>query len=74
MVLTVEEVRNTLRYVQGTPRLTAGLRYGAGLRVAECMTLRIKDLDFGAGTVAVRNGKRANDRTTVLRGKPTRPL
>jgi site-specific recombinase XerD len=52
----------------------AGLLYGAGLRVAECMTLRIKDLDFGAGTVTVRNGKGAKDRTTVLPRKLVQPL
>lgn len=74
VVLTVEEVRDTLRYMQGTPRLMAGLLYGAGLRVAECMTLRIKDFDFGAGTVTVRSGKGAKDRTTVLPRKLVQPL
>ncbi|HWU76863.1 MAG TPA: integron integrase [Rhodanobacter sp.] len=74
VVLTVEEVRDTLCYMQGTPRLMAGLLYGAGLRVAECMTLRIKDLDFGSGTITVRSGKGAKDRTTVLPRKLAQPL
>jgi integron integrase len=74
VVLTVEEVRDTLRYMQGTSQLMAGLQYGAGLRVAECMTLRIKDLDFGSSTVTVRSGKGAKDRTTVLPRKLVQPL
>lgn len=74
VVLTIEEVRDTLRLMQGTPRLMAGLLYGAGLRVTECVTLRIKDLDFGAGTVTVRSGKGAKDRTTVLPAKLIQPL
>jgi site-specific recombinase XerD len=57
VVLTVEEVRQTLAKMQGTPRLMAEVLYGAGLRVTECMTLRIKDIDFRAGTVTVRSGK-----------------
>lgn len=44
----------------------AELLYGAGLRVTECVTLRIKDLDFRTGTITVRSGKGAKDRTTVL--------
>ncbi|MEO6967855.1 MAG: integron integrase [Rhodanobacteraceae bacterium] len=66
VVLAVEEVRNTLAKMHGTPRLMAELLYGAGLRVTECMTLRVKDLDFRAGTITIRSGKGAKDRTTVL--------
>ncbi|PZO07994.1 MAG: integron integrase [Lysobacteraceae bacterium] len=65
-VLTVGEVRDVLAYMSGTPRLMAELLYGAGLRVTEAMTLRMKDLDLQAGTVHVRSGKGAKDRTTVL--------
>ncbi len=50
----------------GTPRLMALLMYGAGLRVMECVRLRIKDLDFEAGTIRVRDGKGRKDRVTML--------
>lgn len=66
VVLTADEVRDCLGKMHGTPRLMAELLYGAGLRVTECMTLRVKDLDFRAGTIAVRSGKGAKDRTTLL--------
>jgi site-specific recombinase XerD len=66
VVLTVEEVRDVFSYMVGTPLLMAELIYGAGLRVTEAMTLRIKDLDFRAGTVSVRCGKGSKDRTSLL--------
>ena len=49
----------------------AELLYGAGLRVTECMTLRLKDLDFRSVTITIRDGKGGTDRTTIL---PTRLL
>jgi integron integrase len=66
VVLTVAEVQAALAAMQGTPRLIAALLYGAGLRVTECLTLRIKDLDFGARTITVRSGKGAKDRASVM--------
>ena len=74
VVLTVEEVRDVLSHMQGTPRLMAEVLYGAGLRVTECMTLRVKDLDFRAGMITVRNGKGGKDRTTLLPEKLSGPL
>ena len=65
-VLSVEEVRRLLAAMEGTPRLMAELIYGGGLRVMECCTLRVKDLDFGMNLVFVRAGKGAKDRTTLL--------
>jgi integron integrase len=65
-VLTVVEVRRVLDAMAGTPRLMALLMYGAGLRVMECVRLRIKDLDFDAGTIRVRDGKGRKDRVTML--------
>ena len=47
VVLTREEVRAVLLCLQGTPRLMATLLYGSGLRLLECVTLRVKDVDFG---------------------------
>ena len=74
VVLTTEEVRATLGQMVGTPRLMAELIYGAGLRVHECVSLRIKDIDLTAKTVSVRNSKGGKDRTTVLPERLLSPL
>ena len=55
------------------PRLVAGLLYGGGLRLLECLRLRIKDLEFPYGRVVVRGGKGDRDRVTVLPG-PVQPV
>lgn len=74
VVLTVDEVRRVLANMSGTPRLMAGLIYGAGLRVTETITLRIKDLDFGANTISVRSGKGSKDRSSLLPLRLSGPL
>lgn len=74
VVLTIEEVRATLRQMTGTPRLMVELIYGAGLRVHECVSLRIKDIDLTAKVVSVRNSKGSKDRTTVLPERLVSPL
>jgi integron integrase len=66
VILTVEEVRRILGCLQGTNQLMATLIYGAGLRLEECMSLRIKDLDFGRNCLTIRHGKGNKDRETVL--------
>jgi len=66
LVLTRKEVDAVLSRMEGVPRLMASLLYAAGLRVAECAGLRIKDLDFDRGEIVVRNGKGAKDRVTVF--------
>jgi site-specific recombinase XerD len=66
VVLTQDEVRAVLNQMQGTPKLVAQVMYGAGLRVAECVTLRVKDLDFSSKAISVRSGKGSKDRTTIL--------
>ena len=48
VVLTKEEVRQLIARMEGTPQLVAMLLYGSGLRVLECLTLRVKDLDFAS--------------------------
>lgn len=53
VVLSREEVKAILEQMTGVPRLMAELMYGAGLRVGECMTLRVKDIDFSAGGMAM---------------------
>lgn len=66
VVLAVDEVRQVFSTMSGTPRLLAELIYGAGLRVTEAVTLRIKDLDFRSNTISVRNTKGNRDRSSLL--------
>ena len=73
-VLTVEEVRSLLGQLRGPKSLMASLLYGAGLRLRECLTLRVKDVDFGYGQILVRDGKGGKDRVTVLPGSVVEPL
>jgi integron integrase len=74
VVLAREEVRAVLSNMVGTPRLMAELMYGSGLRVQECVTLRVKDIDLGSASISVRNGKGGKDRTTVLPAMLCEPL
>ena len=73
-VLTPREVQRLLAAMRGTKRLMAGLLYGAGLRLRECLTLRVKDLDFEYRQILIRDGKGAKDRVTVLPASLTDPL
>jgi len=66
VVLTRDEVSKVLGRLRGQPRLVALLLYGSGLRLQECLELRVKDIDFGAGEIRVRRGKGARDRVTML--------
>jgi integron integrase len=74
VVLSREEVAAILRELRGTPRLMAALMYGSGLRLLECVRLRVKDLDFDRGELAVRNGKGQKDRVAVLPARLVEPL
>jgi integron integrase len=74
VVLTRQEVRAILDLMTGTPRLVAGLLYGAGLRLLECLTLRVKDVDFGRNEIVVRDGKGQKDRVTMLPESAKDPL
>ncbi len=65
-VLTRDEVKNIFAQLHGTHRLMAGLLYGSGLRLMECVRLRVKDVDFGYTHVVVRDGKGGKDRVTML--------
>jgi len=65
-VLSRGEVRAVLDRLPGTMGLIALLLYGAGLRLLECLTLRIKDLDLARGEIRVRRGKGGKDRVTML--------
>lgn len=66
VVMTQGEVQRVLREMQGTHLLMAKLLYGGGLRLMECVRLRIQDLDFERGLVYVRAAKGGKDRTTVF--------
>ena len=65
-VLTRDEVKRVLAHLEGTYGLMARLLYGTGMRLMECVRLRIKDVDFTRGTITVRSGKGDKDRTTML--------
>lgn len=66
IVLTRDEVRRLLAELHGVPRLVASLLYGSGLRLLECLELRIKDVDLARREITVRRGKGNKDRRTVL--------
>lgn len=74
VVLTREEVRRLLCHLSGRHRLMAGLLYGAGLRLMECVRLRVKDIDFGYLQITVRDGKGEKDRRTILPSSLVDPL
>ena len=65
-VLTREEVAAVLAQMTGPTWLMASLLYGAGLRLMECMRLRVQDLDFARREIVVRQGKGGKDRRTML--------
>ncbi len=66
VVLSRDEVHAILAHLHGAPHLMATLLYGAGLRVLECCRLRVKDVDFAANQIIVREGKGDKDRVTLL--------
>lgn len=59
-------MKRVLTHLEGTYGLMARLLYGTGMRLMECVRLRIKDVDFTSGTITVRGGKGDKDRVTVL--------
>jgi integrase len=66
VVMTQEEVQRVLSEIKGTHLLMARLMYGAGLRLMECVRLRVQDLDFERSLVYVRAAKGNKDRVTLL--------
>jgi integron integrase len=66
VVLTRDETRALLQRLNGVPRIMALLLYGAGLRLLECCRLRVKDVDFAANQIVIRDGKGRKDRVTML--------
>jgi len=74
VVLTREEVKAVLARLDGSERLVATLLYGTGMRLMECLRLRVKDLDFGLNQILVRDGKGMKDRVTMLPAALREPL
>ncbi|MDY6906256.1 MAG: integron integrase [Thermodesulfobacteriota bacterium] len=74
VVLTKDEIKQVFDYLSGTNGLMLKLIYASGIRVTECVRLRIKDLDFGNQSLIVRSGKGDKDRVTLLPGFLFDPL
>lgn len=74
VVLSVDEVNALLNRMRGTPALIARLLYGSGLRILECLRLRVKDIDFARREILVRDGKGAKDRVTMLPESLVEPI
>jgi integron integrase len=74
VVMTREEVKAVFVNLSGDKWLMASLMYGAGLRLMECLRLRIQDIDFSRNEILVRDGKEARDRITMLPGSLKGPL
>ena len=66
VVLTREEVRRVLARLPRSYALIGHLLYGTGMRITECLSLRVKDIDFSRGEIIVRSGKGDRDRVTML--------
>ena len=66
VIFSGDEAKQIIDALQGDRKLMAQLMYGCGLRVSECLRLRIKDIDFGNNQVIVREGKGRKDRPTML--------
>lgn len=73
-VLTKDEVRRVIGELSGAHRLMAQLLYGSGLRLMECVRLRVKDIDFTQHLMIVRDGKGQEDRITMLPDSLIAPL
>lgn len=74
VVLSREEVRSLLDAMEGRAALMGRLTYGSGLRLMECVRLRVRDLDFKAHRLMVRSGKGHKDRMTLLPTTLVEPL
>jgi integron integrase len=73
-VLTKEEALQVIGALSGTHQLMAKMLYGTGMRLMECLRLRVKDLDFAQQQIIVRDGKGMNDRVTMLPASLVIPL
>lgn len=74
VVMTRDEVKAVLNHLTGDKWLMASLLYGAGLRLMECLRLRVQDIDFARNEITVRDGKGCKDRVTMLPQSLKTPL
>ena len=74
VVLSPAEVRAVLNHLKDPARLCAAIMYGSGLRLLECLTLRVKDVDLDRHEIVVRDGKGGKDRRTPLAERCVAPL
>src|SRR5213594_2106194 len=74
VVLSRMEVKRIFAHLHGVPKLMAGLLYGSGLRLMECVRLRVKDVDFELAQITVRDAKGGKDRITMLPLNLRQPL
>ncbi|QIL21060.1 integron integrase [Thermomonas sp. HDW16] len=74
VVLAQEEMRILLAQLEGRAWLLAAVLYGTGMRLMECLRLRVKDVDFARGEITIRDGKGGKDRRTILPRSLVEPL
>lgn len=74
LVFSPAEARTVLAHLKGDYRLMSHLLYGSGLRLLECLRLRVKDVDFAYRQITVREGKGMRERVTILPQRLVRPL
>ena len=74
VVLSRAEVKRIFAHLHGVPKLMAGLLFGSGLRLMECVRLRVKDVDFELAQITVRDAKGGKDRVTMLPLNLAEPL
>ena len=74
VVLTQQEVVRVLRELKGIHALVGQLLYGSGMRIMECVLLRVKEVEFARFEIVVRDGKGAKDRVTILPRGVSAPL
>ncbi len=74
VVLTKNEVKSLFAHLNGKMWLMMSLLYGAGLRLMECVRLRVQDVDFSYSQIVIREGKGNRDRKTMLPPQSIAPL
>ncbi|EGV18229.1 integrase family protein [Thiocapsa marina 5811] len=74
MVLSRGEVARLLEQLDGMPHLMTALLYGTGMRLMECVRLRVQDVDFQYHQIVVRDGKGQKDRVVPLPKRLEQPL
>ncbi|MFA4916980.1 MAG: integron integrase [Syntrophales bacterium] len=74
VVMTREEVKAVISYLKDDKKLMVSLMYGTGLRLMECLRLRVQDIDFGRNEITIRDGKGEKDRRTMLPESVKKPL